>query len=240
MRWLKGLLGGGADELGWDDLIARVVDELARHAHFGARGEVTFASALRVELAVPSASAEVVRRFTADPRFDREVGAALANRCDAPAAALPLRAYAVTEAPAGEGGGEGGLRVLAVEQAPPAWQLEISGGDRDGQTLPVPGGAGELVFGRGEGGGVDLPICERTAFVSRRAGALHRSGAQLEVAALDQGDHLQVRRGDGEVVRPARTARGRVALREGDSVELGDGRGALVRLALRRRGEGAP
>lgn len=233
MRWLKGLLRGGADELGWDDLVAKVVDELTRHAHFGARGEVTFAAALRVELEVPAGSVEVVRRFVADPRFDREVGAALANRCDAPAAALPLRTYAVAEG----AGAEVGLRV--VERAAPVWQLAVHGGDRDGQLLTVPAGAGELVFGRGEGGGVELAICERTAFISRRAGALHRSGAQLEVAALDQGDHLQVRRADGEVVRPARTARGKVALRPGDTVELSDGRGELLRLVLRQRDEGA-
>lgn len=240
MRWLTSLLRGGADELGWDDLIAKVVDELARHAHYGARGEVTFAAALRVELEVPAASAPVARRFVEDPRFDREVGAALANRCDAPAGALPLRSYAVAEG--------GRTRVHAAALAPPAWQLVVEGGDRSGLALAVPAGQGELVFGRSEGvvvgggggSGVDLVVCERSAFVSRRAGALHRSGAQLEVAALDQGDHLQVRRGDGELLRPARTARGRVALREGDAIELGDGRGELVRLRLQRQGGGAP
>jgi hypothetical protein len=145
MRWLTGLLRGGADELGWDYLLAAVVDELARHAHFGARGEVAFPPALRVELEVPAPGAEVARRFVADPRFDREVGAAVANRCDAPAAALPLRSYAVAEAAAGRVG-RSGVSVRAVEQAPPAWQLVIAGGDRDGRALVVPAGAGELVL----------------------------------------------------------------------------------------------
>jgi hypothetical protein len=112
----------------------------------------------------------------------------------------------------------------------------IGGGDRVGRVLAGAGGVGELVFGRGPGG-VELVVCAQTAFVSRRAGALYPAGAQLEVAALDQGDLLSVRRGDGEVVRPARTARGRVALREGDSIELGDGGGQVVRLRLRRAPE---
>jgi hypothetical protein len=228
MRWLHSLLRGGADEVGWDDLLARVVDELAAQAHYGARGEVSFAAALRVELTVPARSVEAARGFVADPRFDREVGAALANRCDAAATALPLREYEVVA----------GARsaVRCSEQAPRAWQLVIEGGDLVGRVLAVAGGVGELVFGRGPGG-VELVVCAQTAFVSRRAGALYLAGAQLEVAALDQGDLLAVRRGDGEVVRPARTARGRVALREGDSIELGDGGGQVVRLRLRRAPE---
>jgi hypothetical protein len=230
MRWLTGLLRGGADELGWDDVLAKVVDALAACAHYGARGEVTFAAAVLVEVAAPAGSVEVVRRFAADPRFDREVGAALSNRCDAAAAALPVREYDVVEAAR--------LSVLVRERAPRAWQLVVQGGDLDGRVLAIPAGAGgqaELTFGRGDGKAPgELAICERTAFVSRRAGALHREGALLEVSALDQGDLLVVRRAEGDVVRPARTARGRAALREGDVLELGDGRGEVVRALLRR------
>lgn len=228
MRWLTGLLRGGADELGWDDVLAKVVDALAAGAHYGARGEVTFAAAVLVEVAAPARSVEVVRRFVADARFDREVGAALSNRCDAAAAALPVREYDVVEAAR--------LSALVRERAPRAWQLVVQGGDLDGRVLTLSaGGPSELTFGRGDGKAPgELAICERTAFVSRRAGALHRHGAQLEVAALDQGDLLAVRRADGEVVRPSRTARGRAPLREGDVLELGDGRGALVRVLVRR------
>jgi hypothetical protein len=56
----------------------------------------------------------------------------------------------------------------------------------------------------------------------------------LEVAALDQGDELVVRRASGETVRPARTARGRAVLKIGDAIELGDGRGGTIRLLVQR------
>jgi len=235
MRWLTGLLGGGSDELGWDDVLAKIVDELAAGAQYGARGEVTFAAAVLVEVAAPASGLEVVRRFVADPRFDREVGSALANRCDAAAAALPVREYDVVEAAR--------LSAKVSERAPLAWQLVVQGGDLDGRVLELPaaGGLAEVTFGRGDGKAPgELAICERTAFVSRRAGALHRLGAQLEVAALDQGDLLAVRRGGegGELIRPSRTSRGRAVLREGDVLELGDGRGALVRVLVRRAPSG--
>lgn len=238
MRWfsdlLGGLLRGGAEEVGWDDVMTKVVDALAGAAHWGARGQVTFPPAVLVEVAVPEASVDVVRRFLADARFDREAGAALANRCDVAAEAahvLPQREYDVVAASR--------LAARVREQAPRSWQLVVQGGDLDGKVLSVPAGAGELGFGRGgEGGSAkgesQLVVCERTAFVSRRAGALAASGAQLEVMARDQGDLLAVRKPDGELVRPSRTARGRVALREGDVIELGDGRGEQLRLLVRR------
>ena len=229
MGWLTGLFRGGQDEVGWDDLITRTVDRLAALAHAGARGQTVFAAEVHVTLAVPATSVEVVRGFVDDPRFDREVGAALANRTDLPVGELPLRDYAVV---AGER-----ASVTVAERAPRPWQLAIEGGDLTGQVLALPAGVAELTFGRasraGEGA-VDLVVCAQTGFVSRRAGALHRSGHRLEVAALDQGDLLLVRRADGEVVRPARTARGRVLVREGDAIELSDGRTDAIRLLVRR------
>jgi hypothetical protein len=71
--------------------------------------------------------------------------------------------------------------------------------------------------------------------VSRRAGRLWRAGPGFEIEALDQGDGLVVRRAAGEAIRPARTARGRLAVRDGDAIELGDGHGRAVRLVVRRR-----
>src|SRR5690606_15140870 len=114
--------------------------------------------------------------------------------------------------------------------------LAIAGGDRDGQTLELPTSWTELAFGRGPWHGADhgakndLVVCDKTEFVSRRAGRLYRAGHQLEVAALDQGDELVVRRESGESVRPARTARGRASVKPGDAIELGDGKGGGVRL----------
>jgi hypothetical protein len=231
MSWLSGLLGGG-DEVGWDDLLTLAVDKLAALAHHGARGAVVFADEVQLALTVPAGSVAVARTFVEDPRFDREVGAALANRCDVPAADLPVRGYQVT---AGER-----LAVTVTEQRPRRWELAVEGGDRGGLVLPLPAGTGELTFGRGEWHGPeghvrnDLVVCDATTFVSRRAGVLHRAGNHLEVAAYDQGDLLVVRRADGEVVRPARTARGRAVVKPGDTIELSDGREAVVRLVARR------
>ena len=56
----------------------------------------------------------------------------------------------------------------------------------------------------------------------------------VEVSAIDQGDQLIVRRAGGDVVRPARTASGKVAVRIGDSIDLVDGRDGLVRMHLQR------
>ena len=230
MRWLTSLLRGGADELGWEDLLRRVSDALADGATFGARGKRVWPEAVLVELAVPAAHEAAARQFAADPRFDREVAMAVANRCDVAAEEVPPREYAVAVRE------RAAVRVRAQEA--PAWELVIEGGDRAGQVLPVPAGAGPWVLGRGGDGACELVVCERAAFVSRRAGELRRQGTQLAVAALDQGDLLLVRKPDGEQVRPARTASGQVVLHEGATVELTsgrDGRDEPVRLHLRRR-----
>jgi ERCC4-type nuclease len=106
--------------------------------------------------------------------------------------------------------------------------------------LPLPAGWSELAFGRGpwhggdHGARNDLVVCDKTEYVSRRAGRLYRAGNQVEVAALDQADELIVRRASGESVRPARTARGRALVKAGDAIELGDGRNNVVRLVLER------
>jgi hypothetical protein len=228
--WLDRLLSRGPDEIGWDDLVLGVVDELTALAHDGVRGARVFAAAIRVDLAVPERSVAVVRGFIADPRFDREVATSLANRCDVAMSDLPMRDYRVTS----------GARfaVTMTQQAAVPWQLTIESGDFAGRVIALPTAMTEVVFGRSDGrASADLFVCERTAFVSRRAGRLHRIAGQLEVEALDQGDQLLVRRGDGDVLRPARTARGRVAVRDGDIIELSefsDGRGGAVRLIPRR------
>jgi len=236
MRRILGWLRGGSDELGWDDLVRRVVDRIAPLAHHGPRGGVTFPAQVEVRITVATGSAEVVQRFVAAPAFDREVGAVLANRCDCPPAALPPRSYRVAP-------GERDAIEVSEGQAP-RWQLRVEGGDRDGAVLELPAGAGELSFGRGEWHGPDrqlrndLVVCEQIAFVSRRAGRLHRTGARVEVEALDQGDLLVVRRRGGTSLRPTRTPTGRVALEPGDAIELGEGGGGrAVRLLVARAGE---
>jgi hypothetical protein len=233
MGWLSDLLRGGSGELGWDDLVRQIVDALAALRRHGPRGEAAFPADALVRITVPEGGLAVVQGFLERPELDREVAAALANRCDVAADALPAREYVASVADRAS--------ITASEGAPRAWRVTIAGGDLDGTTLALPGSWTELAFGRGPWHGADhgarndLVVCERTEFVSRRAGRLYRAGHQLEVAALDQGDELVVRRASGEAIRPARTARGRAAVRPEDAIELGDGRGGALRLIVQRR-----
>jgi hypothetical protein len=233
MEWLSHLLRGGGDDFGWDDLIRRIVESIATLHRYGPRGEGTFPADVVVRIAVPEGGAAVIQGFIERPELDREVAAALANRCDVSSAALPAREYVVSVAET--------TSITASEGSAKTWRLVIAGGDLDGQILELPGSWSELAFGRGPWHGAehgtrnDLVVCERTEFVSRRAGRLHRAGHQLEVASLDQGDALTVRRTSGETIRPARTASGRAVVRPDDTIELGDGRRGALRLLVQRR-----
>lgn len=233
MGWFSDLLRGGRSELGWDDLVRGIVDAIASLRRYGPRGEAAFPPDVLVRIAVPEGGAAIIQGFLDRPDLDREVAAGLANRCDASPAALPARDYVVAIAARAS--------ITATEGAPRPWRLVIAGGDLDGQILALPAGWSELAFGRGPWHGADhgarndLVVCERTAFVSRRAGRLIRVGHQLEVASLDQGDELVVRRASGEAIRPARTARGQAAVGTGDAIELGDGRGQTLRLIVQRQ-----
>jgi hypothetical protein len=233
MGWFSDLLRGGRSELGWDDLVRGVVDAIASLRRYGPRGEAAFPPDVLVRIAVPEGGAAIIQGFLERPDLDREVAAGLANRCDASPAALPARDYVVAIAARAS--------ITATEGAPRPWRLVIAGGDLDGQILALPAGWSELAFGRGPWHGADhgarndLVVCERTEFVSRRAGRLVRVGHQLEVASLDQGDELVIRRASGEAIRPARTARGQAAVGTGDAIELGDGRGQTLRLIVQRQ-----
>ncbi|MBA3396777.1 MAG: hypothetical protein H0T89_29370 [Deltaproteobacteria bacterium] len=233
MGWFSELLRGGSDELGWDDLIRRVVDEIARLKRFGARGEVVFPIDVVVRITVGEGSVATIQEFVDRPELDREVGAGLANRCDVALDQLPRREYVVSAADR--------TVISVVEGAPQVWRFVIEGGDRTGATLSLPAGWSEAAFGRGEWHGGDqharndLILCDQTEYVSRRAGRLYRAGHLLEVASLDQADLLIVKRASGEAVRPSRTARGRAAVRPGDAIELTDGRGGIVRILVQRQ-----
>jgi len=231
---LLGWLRGGSDEVGWDDLVRRVVEALAGHAQFGARGAIAFPAQVEVHIEVAAAAVAVARDFVAQPDFDRQVAAQLANRCDCAESDLPLRDYHVSEGSK--------TRVRIAEGAVRPWSVRVEGGDRDGFAAEL--AVQDVIrFGRGEWHGAerqarnDLVVAEAAEFVSRRAGRLCRSGNRLEVEALDQADHLVVRRADGATIRPARTASGRVALADGDAIELCDPRAEaerVIRLRLVR------
>lgn len=220
--WLSDLLRGGGDELGWDDLIRRIVEAIAPLKVYGPKGEPTFPDEVVVRITVAEGSRAVIQGFIDKPELDREVGAALANKCDVAPQLLPTREYVVSAADR--------TSIIATEGAPRPWKLTIVGGDAE-QAITLPASWDELQFGRGAN---DLEVCAKTEFVSRRAGKLYRAGHQLEVAALDQGDELVVRRESGETVRPSRTARGRAVVKPGDTIELGDGRGQVVKLVVTR------
>jgi hypothetical protein len=232
MGWLSDLLRGGDDELGWDDLVRRTVDEVAKLRTYGRKGDSVFPEDVIVRITVREGASAVVQGFIDKPELDREVGAALANKCDVAVDALPSREYVVSVADR--------VSVTASEGVAKAWRITIAGGDLDGQTLALPASWSELAFGRGPWHGADhgarndLVVCDKTEFVSRRAGRLCRAGHQLEVSALDQGDELVVRRASGDTVRPARTARGWAVVKPGDTIELGDGKGGAVRLVVQR------
>lgn len=217
------MLRGGGNELGWDDLVRHVVDAVSAARRYGPQGEVAFADEVIVRITVAEGGVAVVQGFVDRPELDREVGAALANKCDVAIGALPQRSYVVSAADR--------TSVTVSDGAPKIWRFTIAGGDRDGQAIELPRGWTELGFGRSEN---DLVVCDKTQFVSRRAGRLYRAGHVVEVGSQDQADELVVRRASGEMLRPARTSRGRVVLQAGDVIELGDGRGATVRLVLER------
>jgi hypothetical protein len=240
MRWLRSWITGGADELGWDDLVRRVSKAIAETAQYGARGAVSFPPEVDVRIIVEAGGPlEVAREFLQRPAFDREVATQLENRCNCAAALLPLRNYEVKDGPQ--------LQVRAVARAAGSesrWVVRLEGGDLDGQVFELPAGRPEVRFGRGPWHGGDRQVAndlilpDECAYVSRRAGRLVVSGHLLEIESLDQGDLLFVRRADGESLRPARAASGRASLREGDAIELSDGAEQAIRLCLQRRRSG--
>src|SRR5688572_24653443 len=130
MGWLSDLLKGGSNELGWDDLVRRVVDGVAALKRYGARGEIVFPAEVTVRITVGEGSVDVVQGFVDRADLDREIDAALQNECDVPAEDLPQREYVVSAADR--------TSVTIVEGAPRAWQFVVDGGDLGGRTLALP------------------------------------------------------------------------------------------------------
>src|SRR5262245_49451596 len=96
MSRLTDWLRGGSHELGWDDLTRQIVDAVATLARYAERGQVAFPPEVIVNIVVGEGSVELIREFVGKPELDREVGKALANRCDCEAHDLPVREYAVS------------------------------------------------------------------------------------------------------------------------------------------------
>src|SRR5262249_12860452 len=121
MSRLTDWLRGGSHELGWDDLIRQIVDAVASLARYAERGQVAFPPEVIVRIIGGEGGVELIREFIGKPELDREVGKALANRCDCEAFDLPAREYTVSV------GAETSISV--AEGSPKVWQLVIEGGD---------------------------------------------------------------------------------------------------------------
>jgi len=229
---VKELIGGVInEELGQPDLLRRVtagIVALARHAD---RGLPVLPEEVEVRIRVGQGGLQTIERFVQDPTFDREVEARVLNELvRLRPEGLPVRRYVV----------EAGERTaVEVKEAPlRRFRLRIQGGDRDGTAITLPAGRRQYLLGRGDWHGEemqvanDVVVSESERAVSRRAARLHKSAAGLELESLDQREALVVEKQDGERLRPALTASGRVVLAYGDKVEFTDGRRPVVTIIL--------
>jgi hypothetical protein len=229
---VRELIGGVIhEELGQPDLLRRVTDgivSLARHAD---RGLPVLPPEVEVRIRVGEGSVQVLERFVQDPAFDREVEARVLNelvrlRPDG----LPVRRYVVEPAE---------KTSIEVREAPlRRFRLRIQGGDRDGTAVTLPATRRQYLLGRSDWHGDemqvanDVVLCESERAVSRRAARLHRSAAGLELESLDQREAVIVQKPDGERLRPALTASGRVPVGPGDRVEFTDGKRPVLTVLI--------
>ncbi len=232
---LRSVLGGvlSEGELGHPDLLRKVVDGIAKLRHHADRGVEVLPPEVRVHITVAEGSVQVIERFVSDPAFDRDVEAGLKNKLvHVREDRMPVRHYAV----------EPGKRtkIVVTEVPPRPHHLAIEGGDNDGQAIPLPGDKRTFLIGRGPWHGEnqqianDLIVSENERAISRRAARLHRTGGGgFELEALDQGEALVVCRPDGQRLRPALSASGRVPIHGGDVIEFTDGARTVLRVHLK-------
>lgn len=225
---VKELIGGVRQvELGQPDLLRRVTDGIVALARHADRGLPVLPPEVEVRIRVGEGGVQVIERFVQDPNFDREVEARVLNelvrlRPDG----LPVRRYIVEQ---------GERNAIEVREAPlRRFRLRVQGGDRDGAAITLPPARRQYLLGRGDWHGDemqvanDVVLCESERAISRRAARLHRSAAGLELEALDQREALIVAKADGERVRPALSASGRVPVVPGDRVEFTDGKSPVL------------
>ena len=218
-QMIDGVLEG---ELGQPDLLRRVTEGITALARHAGKGLPVLPPEVEVRIKVGKGSVQVIEQFVQDPGFDREVEARVLNELvRLRPEGLPVRRYVV----------EPGERTsVDVREAPRRrYRLRIQGGDRDGATITLPPTRRHYLLGRGDWHGDerqvanDVVLCESEKSISRRAARLHRSNAGLELESLDQGEALVVERADGERLRPALAASGRVPVGPGDRIEFTDG-----------------
>lgn len=229
---LKSLLGSVMDgELGHPDLRRRVVDGISKLRRHADRGVEVLPPEVEVHITVGEGSVQVIERFVADPAFDRDVEAGLRNKLvRAREDRMPVRRYFV----------EAGKRTqVVVKETPPrTYHLRIEGGDRAGASVPMPGEKRVFLVGRGPWHGDeqqvanDVVVSDGEKAISRRAARLHRVSGNFELEALDQGEALVVARPDGQRLRPALSASGRVPVHPGDVMEFTDGAKTVLTVRL--------
>lgn len=207
-------------ELSRDSLLREIARGMLALRRRGARGVEEFPAAVRIHLGTLGGDLAVVRAWTEDPSFDREIDARLLNELAQPGE-LPARRYEFAPA-------EPGTPLVAEERHAIAAVLVVVGGDRDGNRYPVSLGRREWRVGRGAWHGDarlpnDVVLSEEARWVSRAAAVLHRAGAMFEVEARDQGEHLVVLSREAGPRRPAMSAAGRVPAAIGDSLVFHDG-----------------
>jgi len=229
---LKSLLGGVMDgELGHPDLLRRVVDGIAKLRRHADRGVEVLPPEVEVHITVGEGSVQVIERFVNDPAFDREVEAALRNKLvRAREDRMPVRRYFVK---AGKR-----TQVAVKEAAPKNYHLRIDGGERAGNRVNLQGEKRVFLVGRGPWHGDDqqvsndVVVSESEKAISRRAARLHRVSGNFEIESLDQGEALVVARPDGQRLRPALSASGRVPVHPGDVIEFTDGAKTVLTVHL--------
>ena len=229
---VKELIGGVIhEELGQPDLLRRVTEGIVALARHADRGLPVLPPEVEVKIRVGDGGVQTIERFVQDPAFDREVEARVLNelvrlRADG----LPVRRYIVET---------GDKNAVEVKEAPlRRFRLRIQGGDRDGAAVTLPPARRQYLLGRGDWHGDEMQIAndvvlsENERAVSRRAARLHRSAAGLELESLDQREALIVEKQDGDRLRPALTASGRVPLAFGDRVEFTDGKRPVITILV--------
>jgi hypothetical protein len=225
---VKELFGGITEgELGQPDLLRRVTDGITALARHAGKGMPVLPPEVEVQIKVGKGSVQVIEQFVQDPAFDREVEARVLNELvKLRPEGLPVRRYVV----------EPGERTsVEVKESPRRrYRLRIQGGDRDGVTITLPPNRRHYLLGRGDWHGEeqqvanDVVLSQSDKAISRRAARLHRSTSGLELESLDQQQSLVVERPDGEKLRPALAASGRVPLSSGDHIEFTDGNQTIL------------
>jgi hypothetical protein len=230
---IKAILGGSLDEgeFGKPDVLRRTVDGIMKLRRHADRGVELLPPEVEVTIQVAEGSVQLIERFVEDPVFDREVEAELRNRLvNVPEGGVPARRYFVQPGKKTE--------VTVVESRPRSYQLRVLGGDRDGAVIGLPAAKRDFLLGRGQWHGEDqnvandVVVSEGERTISRKAARLHRVGSGFELQASDQREALAVLRPDGQRLRPALAASGRVPVKPGDLIEFTDGNEPVLTLRL--------